>query len=250
MATNVVLDQALCSASNVEGPWFESDMFAHPSLIINSQYCHNASPNRQCRWQCAHKRTKTPKATLHQLAKLLGRSIFWRQNFVQILYKDIFHTAQRTRSFSNARTTQALLLTAIRAFGCETRVEHTHTVWVKCNVLKCVSRCTARYTVNIPKCTWKCNRNSSMQPIKIKDKGRPYPRHKRVSRCTAPLILNFGIKGIMSTSRPGRFNTREGEGTVTLWPEGGAGSTAAMEVLQDRKVSCTCRVTKPRPPHL
>jgi len=249
MATNVVLEQALFPASNVEGPRFESDMFAHPSLIINSQYCYNAAPKRKCRWQCAHKRTKTPKAMLHELAKRLGRSIFWRQYFVQILYKDLFRTAQRTQSFSNARTTQVLLFTAIRAFGCETRGKHT--VWVKCNVLKRVSRCTGRYTVNMPKYIWKCNRNSSMQPIKIKGKGCPCPRHKRVSRCTAPLFLNLGIKGIMwSTSRPGRFNTREGEGTVTLWPEGGVDSTAAMDVLQDRKVSCPCRVTKSGPPHL
>jgi len=61
--------------SNVEGPRFESDMFSHPSLITNSQYCNNAAPNRQCRWQCAHRRPKTPKAILRQLAKRLGRSI-------------------------------------------------------------------------------------------------------------------------------------------------------------------------------
>ena len=139
MATNVVLEQALCSASKVEGPRFESDRFSHPSSIINSQYCYNVVPNRQRRWQCAHKRPQTTKAVLHQLAKRLGRSIFWKQNFDQILYKDLFRTAQRTQYFSNARTTQVLLFTALRAFCCETRGKthtHTHSV-VKCNVLKC-----------------------------------------------------------------------------------------------------------------
>jgi hypothetical protein len=139
-----------------------------------------------------NKRPKTPKAMLHQSTKRLGRSVFWRQYFVHILYKDLSYCTENTVLFQ-FKDHSGTAVYGNKSFLLRDSWK-THTVWVKCNVLQCTSTCTGRYTVNMLKYTWKCNRNSSMQPIKIKDKGWPCPRHKRVKEVQLHSFLTSALK--------------------------------------------------------